>query len=91
MSSMSNMEKAKNQERWFWTTCGFVLLPLLYFTFVGNDSMEPGILRALVSVSPIFVVIMGGFTLGIIHNLKQEIADLKSGDADVSTATQDSE
>jgi hypothetical protein len=89
MSSKSNMEKARQYERWLWGTCGSVMFILSYVTLNVLPSGERG--NVLVSTSLIFVAMMAGYTYGVIRSLKREIADLKSGDADVSTATQDSE
>jgi hypothetical protein len=85
MSSKSNMEKARQYERWLWITCGSVMLILSYVTLNVLPSGERG--NGLVSTSLIFVAMMAGYTYGVIRALKREIADLKSGDSDTASVT----
>ena len=70
-----------NHEVWVWVFlgCGIGLAFLSALVATGR----------LAATIPFIISV--AFALRIIRSLKKEIADLKSGDADVSTATQDSE
>ena len=91
MSSKSNMERAKREEWWFWFAAVATVCVLLAYFNSGVVSAEGGRGKFLVAICFILTGVMIGCVYRLTRLFKKEIADLKSGDADVSTATQDSE
>ena len=90
MSPLSNMERAKSQESWFWLGGVIAILSLIFNIYIETDEFT--LWRdASTPWSLFFVIFMFSHAFRTFRALKREIADLKCGDADVSTATQDSE
>ncbi len=84
------MEKAKSEEQWFWVIGVVAIIFLIFNIYIETDEFTDW--RDAFSPWPLFwVVYMFYYAFRGFRALKREIADLKSGDADVSTATQDSE
>ena len=81
-AKVDNTTWGKNGEGWFWVLAGFGIGFLILAAFLD----APGVLVVFPLVGGLL-----GLALRIIRSLKKEIAELKSGDADVSTAAQDSE
>ncbi len=88
MGSKTNMERAKNEERAFWIL-GAILIPAFVFRIFNAGEVVGGFNYEFALF--FLVGTMAGCTFRGFRALKREIADLKSGDADDSTATQDSE
>ena len=88
MALKTNMERAKTEERGFWIVAA-ILIPVFVFGLFNAPDMVGGFNFEIGRL--ILVGTMAGCSFRGFRALKQEIADLKSGDADDSTATQDSE
>ena len=96
MKSKSNMDRAKHFQKWFWIATGPAIASLFLGYWIQGPFGPTGpyakaftglpLLLGCVSVGQ-----MAGCGFRVFRSLRQEIADLKSGDADDSTATQDSE
>jgi len=82
-TNTNNDTWGKNGEGWVWILWGFGIGLLLLAKF-----LDPSGPSAAVAVP---CAASTGIALRIIRSLKKEIAELKSGDADESTAAQDSE
>ena len=90
MATKTNMERAKSQEAGFWVTGVVAILVLIFNIAIETDEFTDW--DDAFSPWPLFwVIFMFPYAFCAFRALKREIADLKSGDADVSTATQDSE
>ena len=81
-TKVDNTTWGKNGEGWFWVLSGFAFGLLILAAFLD----APGLQVAGPCVGGLV-----GLAFRIFRSLKKEIAELKSGDADVSTATQESE
>ena len=93
--SLDNMRIAKTQQAWFWFHFGitiFFLCLLTFFSVVMPKSVSFSE-APLWTVLPLLLGICGmaGSGLRVFKLLRQEIADLKSGETDDSTETQNSE
>jgi len=86
MATKTNMERARYEERWFWIACAIVIPFLAFMVFTDAGGKDDYVFGVFLVVSA-----MAGCTFRGFRALKREIADLKSGDSDDSTATQDSE
>jgi hypothetical protein len=94
MATKTNMEWVKRCGVMFWISfAAAIVLLILGRWYSSPGTPEPGSSAAdTFSLVGLFAVcVMANSAINQSAYLKQEIADLKSGDADVSTATQDSE
>ena len=92
MATKTNMDRAISEEWVFWVTGVPTVCIIAYLTFgefpLGRDS---GFVRGSLNYVSVGVTVMLGCAYRGFRALRREIADLKSGDADVSPAPQDSE
>ena len=94
MGSKTNMEWVKRCGVMFWISfAAAIVLLILGRWYSSPGTPEPGYSAAdtFALVGLFAVCVMANSAIKQSAYLKQEIADLKSGDADDSTATQDSE
>ena len=88
------MERAKWCKIVFWISgAAAILLITMDRLSSGSETPEQGYLASdtFFYVGMMSIVVMANGAQWAFRSYQQEIADLKSGDADVSTATQDSE
>ena len=88
MPSESNMDRAKWEERWFWIAGVPTSCMLAYVIFAQASSGERPSDGGIVTASFIGVAVMVGCAARGFRALKQEIADLKSGDSDNASVTE---
>jgi hypothetical protein len=86
MATKTNMERAKHYEKFSWIFFVLSLATLTFYEISNPTNTKVGFFLPL-----IWVAGTGAGVFQAFRALKQEIADLKSGDADVPAATQDSE
>ena len=82
-TNTNNDTWGKNGEGWVWILWGFGIGLLLLAKFLDPSGPSPAVAVPCVAST--------GIALRIIRSLKKEIAELNSGAADNSPATQDSE
>ena len=90
MATKTNMERATSHQDGFWIFAVCAIFTSIFSMYIETDEFT--VWRDAYTPWPLVcVVFMFYYAVRTFRALKREIADLKSGDADVSTATQDSE
>ena len=91
MATKSNMERAIREERWFWVAAVLANCSLAYLILVVMPAEGWRRGEGLFFGSLMGTGVMSGCVFRLTRAYKREIADLKSGGTDDSTAPQDSE
>jgi len=90
MKSKSNMERATSHHENFWWFAVLSILALLLAMWIDTEKFTDW-RDAFTPLPLVCVIFTFSYAARTFRAFKREIADLKSGDPDDSTATQDAE